>query len=416
MNNYKKSNFFFLWFSTLITSLSISQILFILTWFIVNELHNESALGLVLAAATIPRILFMIYGGIVADRFSNRLIMFLSDLCKGILIILLSTLFTLNLISIPTLTIFALFYGIADALFWPSNSALIPKIFSEEHLTRVNSIIQTTIQISMLSGSILAGFLINSIDYSITFFSIGLTLITSSFLIFCVKDPEEFKNKELKQEANSNSVKEIVKYVRTSKFPLFSVVLSLGIFNLLATGTIELGIPLIVSNVIDGKVLDYSLFEFTFASGSVIGAILLGFFNPIIKNQYSILSSMLLTGMALLSMTFLNSKIPLLALLLMIGVGFSSVNIFINSAVQQNISKNFIGRVSGFLGVFTTGAIPVSYLFSSLMLAKFKILEIIFIFNGILCIFVGAVFIWSLIQKKRDKYHVYEKDDASKFV
>src|SRR5699024_4721390 len=102
MKMYKRRNLIFLWSSTLITSLSIAQVLFILTWFIIDELNAESFLGLVLAAAAIPRILFMIYGGIIADRFSNRLVMFLSDMGKGILMILLSIIFVLDLISIPS--------------------------------------------------------------------------------------------------------------------------------------------------------------------------------------------------------------------------------------------------------------------------------------------------------------------------
>lgn len=401
---YKRRNLIFLWSSTLITSLSIAQVLFILTWFIIDELNAESFLGLVLAAAAIPRILFMIYGGIIADRFSNRLVMFLSDMGKGILMILLSIIFVLDLISIPSLTIFALLYGILDAFFWPSNSALIPKTFGKNDLTRINSIIQTTIQISMLSGAIIAGLLINSIDYFIIFGGIGLALVTSSFLIYLVKEPEEVEEKDdLQEEKNNNSINEIVKYIRTVKFPLLLVILSLGVFNLLATGTLELGIPLIVSHVIDGQVLDYSLFEFTFAIGMAVGAILLGISNPVIKSQYSILISMLITGVALLSMTTLSTKLSLVSLLLIIGIGFSSVNIFINSAVQQNIDKKFIGRVSGFLGVFTNGAIPVSYLMASLMLIKFKILEIIFIFNSILCLFLISVIIYSLIHTWKEK-------------
>ena len=41
-------------------------------WYVVQELNLEASLGIIYIIGAIPRILFMLLGGVLADRLSNR--------------------------------------------------------------------------------------------------------------------------------------------------------------------------------------------------------------------------------------------------------------------------------------------------------------------------------------------------------
>ena len=59
---------------------------------------------------------------------------------------------------------FALLFGLADAFFFPAQSAMVPKLIGNDRLQTGNAIIQGTAQLSMFVGPALAGALIAVLD------------------------------------------------------------------------------------------------------------------------------------------------------------------------------------------------------------------------------------------------------------
>ena len=84
---FRNRNFLLLWAAAFLSSFGISFFLFSESWYIVNVLNLEASLGLIYIASSIPRLLFMIISGTVADRMSKTKIMFLSDFSRGILLV-----------------------------------------------------------------------------------------------------------------------------------------------------------------------------------------------------------------------------------------------------------------------------------------------------------------------------------------
>ncbi len=55
---------------------------------------------------------------------------------------------------------FALLFGLADAFFFPAQSAMIPRLLGPDRLQTGNAVIQGTAQLSVFLGPVLAGTLI----------------------------------------------------------------------------------------------------------------------------------------------------------------------------------------------------------------------------------------------------------------
>ncbi|WP_370543275.1 MFS transporter [Geomicrobium sp. JCM 19055] len=49
-----------------------SMFLTTVSWFAVTEMDSAMAVGLVLMAATIPRLVMMVFGGVVADKYKKN--------------------------------------------------------------------------------------------------------------------------------------------------------------------------------------------------------------------------------------------------------------------------------------------------------------------------------------------------------
>jgi MFS family permease len=124
---FKNTSFLFLWMTIFASSLSVSFFMFAINWYIVDYLKLDAMLGVVLVASTVPRLLFMLIGGVIADRMSKAKVMFISDVTKGILLIGIVCLFLFDVLSIWSLVVLGFLFGVLDAFFWPASNSILMK-------------------------------------------------------------------------------------------------------------------------------------------------------------------------------------------------------------------------------------------------------------------------------------------------
>ena len=90
-----KPRFFTIWGGQAISLVGSSLTQFVLVWWITLETGSANALAFAGVMAVLPSALFSPLGGAIADRFSRRLVMILSDaitaVCMLILVILFAT-------------------------------------------------------------------------------------------------------------------------------------------------------------------------------------------------------------------------------------------------------------------------------------------------------------------------------------
>jgi MFS family permease len=115
-----------LWIGEGISLLGDQFYLIALPWLVLSLTGNALPVGTVLATAGIPRALFMLVGGALTDRFTPRKLMLGSNLARMILTGLLAALVLTNLIQLWMLYGFALLFGLADAFFFPAQTAIVP--------------------------------------------------------------------------------------------------------------------------------------------------------------------------------------------------------------------------------------------------------------------------------------------------
>ena len=116
--------------------------------------------GLVLAARAIPNAIFLLVGGVWADRLPRRLVMLTSDLIRGVIMLLTFAALVSGHGSIWVLVGLMAIYGVGEAFFRPALSGIIPQTVSPERLQEAYGLLATTPALGIAVGGAIGGALV----------------------------------------------------------------------------------------------------------------------------------------------------------------------------------------------------------------------------------------------------------------
>lgn len=389
----KNKKFLYLWIASIFSSITLSLYLVAEEWYVVKALGMSESLGWVMVATTIPRILFMSIGGVIADRFSRSTILFLSDFSRAILVAGMVLLLLFEGLSFWVLTIFAFLFGTLDAFFWPARDALLPSIVEKEQLTRANSLLSTTAYISMVIGPVIAGVAITWWSFAGAFSIVSVLLLIAGLLVFQIKDSPSF-NQEKEYSAWDEFI-EGFRYVKTSTFLIALMAVSAAV-NFFFSGALMIGIPLIVDELLRGDAMDLSFMESAFAGGSLIGGIVVGALNIRKKRGLLALLFLLVPGLLMILLAQITLLWQGVLLLGIMGTFLSLINIPVISLMQEQTDPSKIGRVMAMLSIASMGLTPLSFgIIATLLSVGVPLVGILTVCGSILLLFTLLV-LWKV--------------------
>ncbi|MCU4991826.1 MFS transporter [Bacillus cereus] len=362
----KNTNFLFLWAATLFSSFALAFFTFSQTWYIAKTLNLEASLGVVFVALSVPRLIFMIIGGAVADKFPKKNIMFYSNIIRAILVATILTWFIVGDVTLYTFALFALFFGLADAFFWSADGSILPELVEKNRLTQANSLTQMTNQASVILGPVLGGILIKFTNYETIFSITILLLIVAAILVQKIQFtmPEQQNT----DKGMFTSIKEGILYVKESPF-LSTFLLCSAFLNLFLIGPMQVGFPLFVKNVLYGDSLQFSYLEASVGGGMAIGAVIVGLKNINRRRGLFCIIMMLLSGVFFLSINFSTVLWQALLAGMFYGITIAMAIVPLMAMIQSTVKEEMMGRVMSLLMLSSMGFIPLSYAFTSIALA-----------------------------------------------
>ncbi|MFC4735247.1 MFS transporter [Bacillus daqingensis] len=375
---------FILYFLTFLASgLSVSFFLFAVNWYVVDSLGLEAMLGLVFFASSVPRLVFMLIGGALADRVNRAVIMLVSDLTKAILLIGIIVLLVFQLVNIWVLIVLALLFGLLDAFFWPASQTVLPGIVGKKQLTRANSVVQLTNNATLIAGPMLAGFLIGFGSYELMFFVVSIMLFAAAAIDWRLKRDIDVPEESNREESVLHAIKSGFSYMRSRPF-LLTLMMTSVFLNLLLVGPFVMGLPIYANLILGGDELTYSYLNATSGAGMLAGALLVGVLNIQRKRGLVALSGILLLALAFLGLGLAPDLLWSLVFIAFVGMLISVIDIPLISAIQANTPDDYLGRVMSMLTFAALGLVPVSYLLTSLLLSAGLAIDTIMIGGAIL--------------------------------
>jgi MFS family permease len=145
--------------------------------FAVLDVTGSTAdLSYVLAAQMIPSVLFMLFGGVAADRFKPQLVIVLGNLLIALGEGAFGILTLAHAIHVPTMIGLELVTGTGISLFWPASTALLPKIVPSEELQAANALSRLVMNGATMGGMAIAGLTVAAVGpgWALTICGVGM--------------------------------------------------------------------------------------------------------------------------------------------------------------------------------------------------------------------------------------------------
>jgi MFS family permease len=303
---------------------------------------DATLLSLLLTAQAIPLVALLPMGGVIADRFGRARTIATMDTILFLVVIAIATLFYFEIINLWLLVPLYAATGVLNAFWYPAYPGLPADIIDEENLQVANSYIAFGSNIAMILGAAAGGLLVEFLGGPAALAIDGITFLVAGLIVWklrhtSVKNPNpEHPFKELKDGWSTFwSYKWVVVVVFAFSFIILAVRATEGVLGPLV-GRESLGGAIGWSRVVAAE-----------SVGLLIGAVIASKWVP----KRPIVSGMAITLSAAPFMWALAAPAPLHVIMLAAafwGIGIETFMIWWITALQTNIPKDSIGRVSAY--------------------------------------------------------------------
>ena len=132
----------------------------VLAFAVLDLTGSVKDLGFVLAASTVPLVLFSLFGGVWADRLPRQRVMLLSDVVRGCSQTATAVLLLTGAATLAELIVLQAVYGAAAAFFEPAAYAVRPQTVPAANVQEANALMGLTTSAADIAGPALAGVLL----------------------------------------------------------------------------------------------------------------------------------------------------------------------------------------------------------------------------------------------------------------
>ncbi|CAB4622618.1 unannotated protein [freshwater metagenome] len=148
---------------------------------------NAGSLSIVTAAHMVPLVLFMVIGGVAADRFGRALLVGGTDLLGSIFVSISALAFLTGNASVPLLAFNAFVFGVLNALWYPAFTGLMPQIVETRLLQSANALVGMGANLALTLGAATAGFLVAAFGSGWAIMIDALSFFIAGCLVFSLR-------------------------------------------------------------------------------------------------------------------------------------------------------------------------------------------------------------------------------------
>jgi len=175
---FTSRDFRLLWSGQTISFVGDAAFIVALSWRVTDLTGKASSLGFVLAAESLAMLATLLWGGVLADRYSRRMLMISSDLARAVVMTVLLALELSGQLSLAAILVLAVLFGAADGFFQPAFGGIVPLVVEQPLLPSANSWIGIARQGSAVAGPAVAAGLYGTVGPSTVW-----ALETGSFVV-----------------------------------------------------------------------------------------------------------------------------------------------------------------------------------------------------------------------------------------
>ncbi len=157
--------------------------------FAVLKIGGTTDLGIVLGSGWAGRVLFLVAGGVWADRLPRQLVMMGADVVRAIVQALLAVAFFTSSARVWELAAASALFGLASSFFNPASTGLVPSIVSRERLQEANALLGLTRGATSVAGPAVSGIVVAALGFGVVFLVDALSFVASFICLAAMQLP-----------------------------------------------------------------------------------------------------------------------------------------------------------------------------------------------------------------------------------
>jgi MFS family permease len=373
---FRSRPFTLLWAGQTISVLGDAVFTIAITWEVLLLTDSATAMSLILIAQWAPRILFLLLGGVIADRVSRRFLMLCADAGRGCIVMLVAWLSWTHQLQFWHLVALAPLFGIVSSFFDPAYQAIMPQMVETEALTSVNALNTLSRNVGFLLGPVPGAICAALFGMASAFAFDGLTYGISALCLLALRLPASTAPSQVEVPAHpaeadearnqaTHGIRGAMKDARDGLHYVFSVpwlwvtVLASPLVGAGFAGAMWVSLPRLVRDVYGAGVWLIGAVATADAVGSILAALAIGNASKLRRGIFAY-SAVLVGGCALIA-----CALPLprpvepaivIAASALVGAGLAIFTILWGTLQQEKVPNDKLGRVSSItqLGVAST--------------------------------------------------------------
>jgi Major Facilitator Superfamily len=313
-----------------------------LAFAVLETVGGATELGLVLAARTVPTVIFLLAGGVFADRLPRRAVMIGSDLVRGLTQVGLAALILAGDAELWHYLVLQAANGTAVAFFNPASEGLVPQTVSPSRLQQANALLSLSSSTGFIVGPAIAGALVATVGPAWGLAADGATFFASAAFLARMPLPPHSRAK----------IEPFLRELRdgwhefSSRTWLWLGVLYSSLGNMLTLAPFLVLGPVIAERSLGGAPA-WALITALFAVGALLGDVVALRYRP----RHPILAFGLVLFPLAIPPAALALGLPataIAALSMLAGAGLSYANIVWTTTVQEHVPPAALSRVSAY--------------------------------------------------------------------
>ncbi|OPA77865.1 MFS transporter [Paenibacillus selenitireducens] len=360
------------------------------------------AVGITFAVRLIPSLVFGPLGGMLADRFSRKKIMVLSDLIRAF--VALSFLFVHDASDVWVIYVSSFLLSAGEAIYAPTRTSSIPILVPKERLLAVNGLEEHMVGLVLILGSITGGVVAAFLGTAFSFIVNAASFVLSAVLLGSIVFPAPHAQTKVKHDTDLECVsqtqstrKELRAVWKSSRFVRAMIVgftlwpIGYGVFNIL--------LSVYAVQVYDQGDLGIGLMYGALGIGMVIGSSWTSRFMD--KMKLAVVSGFILEGVLHMGMSQVPNFGLTILLLLISAIGSSIANACNHTLLMHAVPAHFQGRFFGLMSAMHNTFMGITMLSTGFLLEVMSP-RVLGFFGGLV---ITAVSIGIAIIVLQDKSH-----------
>ncbi|GAB3837982.1 MFS transporter [Kribbella italica] len=413
-----------LWTGLAVALLGSGLWLVALAWQVIELGGGPVQLSVVTTAYSIGLLVCVLFGGIAADRLSQRSVIVVADSVRGVVLLGLAALALVGLLEIWHLATAAVLVGAGEAFLIPAYTALVPRLLPPEELLAANGLEGTLRPLAQqATGPVIGGLVIAAISPGVAILVAGLTYLFSAACVLAMNLRHEPASPEVQDGAGTPAdeaaptgvramaadLREGWSYVRRTRWLLASLLFG-TFFVLFILGPLEVLLPFAIRDQLGGDAREFGLVMAAFGIGGAVGALLIS--SRALPRRYLTVMTLMwgVGSVPVVVLGFAQDLWLMMAGAAIAGAAGSAGMVIWGTLLQRRVPDHLRGRISSLDFFVSLLLMPVSMALAGPAGALFGV-SAVFIAAGVGPALVSFAAVWFGRMRSDEIAHPLDQED-----